>query len=138
MTDSNKDAQQRRTPDLQTVLLIDDSEVDRIAMIELLEAAGFVVVALPSPIGATRRAREVGASLAVIDQNLPGMDGTKLAGLFQQNPTLRHVKVVIVSGSDEVAETAKKSGADAFVPKRQLYDLVPVLQRLCMRSNLRG
>ena len=42
-----------------SVLVIDDSDIDRQVMVDLLANAGFEVHELPSPIGATRKAREL-------------------------------------------------------------------------------
>jgi CheY-like chemotaxis protein len=115
------------------VLVIDDSDVDRMAMTDLLEAAGFEVHGLPSPIGATRAARAVQARIVVIDQNLPAMDGSKLAALFRGNTALREIKLVLVSSSEAtaMAEVARQARADAFVSKQSLHaELVATVRRL--------
>lgn len=116
-----------------TVLVIDDNDVDRETMLELLRRAGFSPHGLPSPIGATRAARELGARVVVIDQNLPAMDGSKLAILFRSNPGMRKVKVVLISGNDEqmMAEIVKQAQVDAFVCKRNMHvELAPTVRRL--------
>jgi CheY-like chemotaxis protein len=115
------------------VLVIDDSDVDREVMTELLIQAGFEVHALPSPIGATRLARQLGVAAVVIDQNLPAMDGSKLATLFRGNAHLRHVRVILISGNDEASmiEVAHAAQADAFVSKRHMHQqLASVVKRL--------
>jgi CheY-like chemotaxis protein len=115
------------------VLVIDDSDIDRETMADLLARAGCSVHVLPSPIGATRAARDLGVKVVVIDQNLPAMDGTKLAALFRSNPGMRGIRVVLVSGNDEatMAELARKAQVDAFVSKRSLHkELVSTVRRL--------
>jgi CheY-like chemotaxis protein len=119
--------------DVPAVLLIDDSEVDRETMAELLRVAGFVVHSLATPIGATRIARELKVNVVVIDQNLPAMDGNKLATLFRTNPAMRGVRLVLVSGNDEraMATIAKTSQADAFVSKHRIHkDLADTVRRV--------
>jgi CheY-like chemotaxis protein len=116
-----------------TVLVIDDSDVDRQTMCELLADAGYVVHDLPTAIGATRTARERGARAVVIDQNLPGLDGSKLATLFRSNPSLQHVCVVLISSNDAttMANLVRESRADAFVSKAGMHtELVTTLRRL--------
>jgi DNA-binding NarL/FixJ family response regulator len=91
------------------------------------------VHSLPSPIGATKAARELGIGVVVIDQNLPAMDGGKLAMLFRNNPALRTVRVVLVSGYDEsiMAEIARKVHADAFISKSAIHtQLASTVRRL--------
>ena len=115
------------------MLVIDDSDVDRDVMAELLIAAGFDVHTLPSPIGATRLARELRVSAVIIDQNLPAMNGNKLAALFRGTPALRDVCLVLVSGNDEAAmlEVARVAQADAFVSKGKIHrELAQVVKRL--------
>ena len=114
------------------ILVIDDSDVDRQVMVEVLEKAGYVVHDLPSPIGATRKARELQVGVVVIDQNLPSLDGSKLAALFR-SAGFHDLRVVLVSSSDELEmmEIARQAKADAFVAKQRLRDqLVPTVRRL--------
>lgn len=116
-----------------SVLVIDDSDIDRETMVSILSDAGLKVHSLPSPIGATKAARELGVGVVVIDQNLPAMDGGKLAMLFRNNPALRAVRVVLVSGYDEsiMAEIAKKVHADAFISKSAMHtQLASTVHRL--------
>ena len=116
-----------------SVLVIDDSDVDRETMADVLGRAGFRVHMLPSPIGATRTARDLGVRAVVIDQNLPAMDGGKLAALFRGNPHLRTIPLVLVSGNDDAAMTkiVREAHADAFVSKRNVHrDLAPTVRRL--------
>jgi DNA-binding NarL/FixJ family response regulator len=118
-----------------SVLVIDDSDIDRQAIADLLALAGYTVHQLPSPIGATRKARDLGVGLVVIDQNLPSLDGSKLASLFR-NAGLQDLKVVLTSSSDEISmlEITKRAKADAFVAKQRLReDLVETVRRLLAR-----
>lgn len=114
------------------VLIIDDSDVDRQVIADILAAAGYLVHQLPSPIGATRTARELQVGLVIIDQNLPSLDGSKLAALFR-SAGLSDLRVVLISSSDELdmLEITRKAKADAFVSKQRMRDeLVPIVRRL--------
>lgn len=115
-----------------SVLVIDDSDIDRQVIADILALAGYTVHQLPSPIGATRKARDLQVGLVVIDQNLPSLDGSKLASLFR-NAGLQDLKVVLTSSSDEMSmlEITKRAKADAFVAKQRLReDLVETVRRL--------
>jgi two-component system NtrC family sensor kinase len=115
------------------VLVIDDSDIDRQAISDLLVLAGYDVHGLPTPIGATRVARQLNVKVVVIDQNLPAMDGSKLAALFRKNPSMASIRVVLVSGGDETAMTAvaREAEVDAFVSKRTMHDqLVVTIRKL--------
>jgi CheY-like chemotaxis protein len=122
----------------QAVLVIDDNDVDREAIAECLRAIGLTVHDLPSPIGATRTARELNVGVVVIDQNLPAMDGSRLAALFRGNPRMRSIRLVLVSGNDAsmMAEIMRQSQADAFVSKRDIQrDLAETVLRLLPPSR---
>ena len=116
-----------------TVLLIDDSDIDRKVMFDLLMDAGFSVRELPSAIGATRAAREFGARVVVVDQNLPALNGAKLAALFRSNPGMKDIRLVLISSNDEASmtELLREAQADAFVSKDRMHtDLVPTVRRM--------
>jgi len=115
------------------VLVIDDNDVDREAISECLRAVGLTVHGLPSPIGASRKARELNVTVVIIDQNLPAMDGSRLAALFRGNPQMRNIRLVLVSGNDAsvMAEIMKHAQADAFVSKRDIQrDLAKTVLKL--------
>ena len=84
-----------------TVLVIDDSQVARAKMSQLLVDAGFRVHALPSPIGATRAILANNVNVVVVDVMMPGMRGDRLAALFRSNPRFRNLGVILVSGAAE-------------------------------------
>jgi len=115
------------------VLVIDDSDIDRQVMTDLLTRAGFPVHDLPTAIGATRAAREFGAKVVVIDQNLPALNGAKLAALFRSNPSMKDIKLVLISSNDAetMADLLREARADAFVSKDRMHsDLVSTIRRV--------
>ena len=127
------DESKRPSNKTPTVLVIDDSDIDRQVMLDLLTRAGFQVQDLPTAIGATRAAREFGARVVVIDQNLPALNGAKLAALFRSNPALKDIRVILISSNDEasMAQLVREARADAFVSKNKMHtDLVPTIKRL--------
>ena len=76
----------------------------------------------------------------MIDQNMPTMDGSKLAVLFRGNRALRHLGLVLVSGDDvaAMAGVARDAGADAFVCKASLAaELAGVVARLQKQAPIR-
>jgi CheY-like chemotaxis protein len=132
MTNVRTTTQSQTRARSNSVLVIDDSDIDRQVIADLLALAGYAVHQLPSPIGATRKARDLQVGLVVIDQNLPSLDGSKLAALFR-NAGFSDLRVVLTSSSDEMSmlEIAKRAKADAFVAKQRLReDLVETVRRL--------
>lgn len=115
------------------VLVIDDSDIARAAMVRSLTQAGLDVLDLPSPIGATRSIVRHSVRLVVIDINMPSMRGDKLAALFRNNERLKELKLVLVSGTEpeRLSDLAVEVGADGVVAKSAGNDaLVHMVRQL--------
>jgi DNA-binding NarL/FixJ family response regulator len=103
------------------VLIVDDHSPFRVVARELLELAGFEVVAeagdAESGLAAMRRVRP---ALVLLDIGLPGVDGFELARWLAQEP--EPPAVVFVSGQDGLRWRRRiaASGALGFIPKWEL------------------
>jgi CheY-like chemotaxis protein len=124
------------------VLVIDDSEVSRVALAEALERAGCQVFQLPSAIGATRLILRHNLRAVIVDVNMPGLSGDRLIAVLRSNPRLRDLAIIMVSGrSDVELETMwRETGADGALEKGRITtDLWPMLARvLGTRAAERG
>jgi CheY-like chemotaxis protein len=112
------------------VLVIDDDEIAREYMCDVLRKAGFVVDDMPSSIGVTSRVVRDQFHVVVIDVMMPAIRGDKLASLLRKNPQLRSLGVVMVSGAtrDELEQLGPEIDPDRVVNKAdartQLVDAV--------------
>ena len=125
---------------LPRILIIDDSEVSRLTIAEVLTKVGCQVYQLASAIGATRLILRHDVRAAVVDVNMPGLSGDKLIAVLRNNPRLRGLVVVVVSGRNDVELDAicAASGADAALPKsRVAAELGPLLTRLLGQAQER-
>jgi CheY-like chemotaxis protein len=123
-----------------TVLVIDDSDIARASMVNVLADAGLKVVGLASPIGATRAILTHNVSVVVVDILMPGMRGDRLAALFRGNPRFKNLGVVLVSGENglELDRLMRETGADAAVSKLELPSLVPAVIRASRKRTANG
>jgi CheY-like chemotaxis protein len=120
------------------VLVIDDSTVARLAMVELLNEAGFQVFELASAIGATRTIMRNKVVAVIADVSMPGLSGDKLVGVLRKNPRLKDLVVILVSGRDdqELRQIMGEQQVDAMLTKRSLKDrLVTSLEIALRRRN---
>ena len=101
------------------ILVVDDDDVAREALVSVLRSGGHDVLDLPSPIGVSRAIQEQGVHVVVIDIFLPGMKGDRLAKVLRGNPRFERVGVVLVSGDSAVdlQRLAAEVGADAVIGK---------------------
>lgn len=132
------DKHERRRP---KVLVIDDDDIPRASMRELLESANIGAVELSSPIGATQVAINHGVDVVVLDVMMPNLRGDMLAKLFRKNPRLKHVGVILVSGcsTQELGDLAVACQADAVLSKRDVRtDLVAAVWRVQALSRMRA
>lgn len=115
-----------------SVLVVDDDDGARDAMVRALERAGYRVHGASEPREALRIARGGDVDLAVVDVFLPLMSGLALAhSLSRENPTLR---VLYVSGhtrSESVTDPAVVDPRVDFLEKPfELPELEAAVARL--------
>ena len=87
------------SPETISVLVIDDDEIAREYLCDVLRRAGFIVDDLPSTIGVTNKIVRDKYHVVVLDVMMPAIRGDKLAGLLRKNPHLQGLGVVLVSGA---------------------------------------
>jgi two-component system cell cycle response regulator len=118
--------------ELRRVLLVDDCREYRDFVRELLQSNGFVVIEAANADDGLRSAIEERPWLALMDVNLPGVDGFELCRRFRSQSVLRHVPVIFLSARDDFADRRKgyDAGGDEYLPKttrpREL------LMRICL------
>jgi CheY-like chemotaxis protein len=120
--------------------VIDDDNIARSLISELLSPM-CRVVELNSPIGATRTASTENVEVVVLDLQMPNLRGDMVAKLFRNNPRLRHLGVILVSGCppEELAAMGAACGADAMLSKGSLrHELVHTVARVCSQSRRRA
>lgn len=111
---------------MNTVLVVDDSVIDRRRVAGLLERSEPYAI-LYADDGTTALEQLQGHQVDVVltDLTMPGMDGLALVKAMQAK--YPHVPVVLMTsmGSEETAVQALRQGAASYVPKRRLAtDLV--------------
>jgi CheY-like chemotaxis protein len=119
-------------PSMTTVLVVDDSAVDRKLVGALLSQGSSVEVGYASDGAAALRSIHADCpDIVVTDLHMPGMNGLELVeAIHTQHP---QVPVVLITGvgSEELAVQALKQGAASYVPKTVLArDLLPTVMHV--------
>lgn len=117
------------------ILIADDDWLNRDLLQTYLATSGCEVVTASDGEAALARARQTPPDLALIDVQMPRMDGLELCRRLKEAPETRFVPVIIVTALDSEEEKLKaiEAGADDFVSKP--YNSVVLLTRV--RSLLR-
>ena len=114
------------------ILLVDDYEVNRDLYREYLTFCGFQVMEARNGSEAIELAFEHLPDLIVMDLGLPLIDGWAATKLLKTDRRTCNVPIVVVSGFTQQRheQAARQAGADAFVPKPCLSELVEEVGRL--------
>ena len=100
-----------------TILFAEDHATVRLVVAEMLESAGFRVVACTD--GKTALAcleSDAGYDLLIFDNILPGLNGVELTPRVRSLAHRRHTPILFLSASEVRAE-AIAAGADVFLRK---------------------
>jgi CheY-like chemotaxis protein len=103
-----------------TVLLVDDDDLDRFLVRLVLDAAGYRVLEASSAeaaldmMGSTDR-----PDAMVVDYVMTGMDGAEFCRKVRAEPGLRHVPIVMRTGLEvwNIDELVREAGADRLLAK---------------------
>ena len=123
---------------MKRILLVDDSDSNRLVLGSLLEDEGLEVVSAASFAQARERlAAEGGAfDIVMVDQHLGDGLGSNLVPLVRKQAP--RAKVMLISGSAD-EDVAKGTIFDATVPKgRDFRDVLALMHELLARSPSGG
>jgi len=134
-----------RTPNPQSILLVEDSEDDFESTIRAFKKAN-----LHNPVHWCKSGREAldflthqgeylnvakmeDPGLVLLDLNMPGLDGRKTLQLIKQNQELKRIPVVILTTSSDErdVEACYQMGANTYVQKPVSFEgLIDAIKRL--------
>jgi CheY-like chemotaxis protein len=101
------------------ILLVEDSEDNRLMMKRLLEMSGYDVSEAVNGEQAVQKAKNLHPDLILMDLSLPRIDGLAATRLIRAMPPLKRVPIVVVSAHDtsDFHAEALASGCNEYVTK---------------------
>lgn len=79
---------------------------------------------------ALQRARELRPSMIFADLTIKGMGGDALCSALKAEPETRDIPYVVVSGDRDIAEKARRCGADDYMGKPfEFEDLIRLVRK---------
>ena len=97
------------------ILIVDDREENIIALEALLKRDDVEIFSTTSPNEALRLAWEINLSIALVDVQMPGMDGFELVEILKSNPKTKDILVIFVTAiSKETKHAVKGLGSGAI------------------------
>ena len=104
----------------QRILIVEDSPTMRqLLVFALRRLSGIDIVEAQDGMDGLRKLSSDRFDLALIDINMPVMDGLKLIGLMRSEDGLRDVPVVVITteGAEQDRERALRLGANEYLTK---------------------
>jgi class 3 adenylate cyclase len=101
------------------ILVVDDDPLNRKLLTGSLERDGHRATPAPDGSAALTAIAEDPPDVILIDIEMPRMDGIELLGRLKDDPTLRHLPVIMISGVEDDERLLKclEMGAEDFLPK---------------------
>jgi CheY-like chemotaxis protein len=100
------------------ILIVEDNEDSRALLSLALESEDFEIFEAGDGVEALEFLDRHGdPDLVLLDLSLPNMDGSELAQKIRQRPGSKGIKLVVLSGHDDVQSRARSIGADAALKK---------------------
>jgi CheY-like chemotaxis protein len=101
------------------VLVVDDNHLIQKLLHLILEAAGYLPVAVEAGALALEIVNDAAPDLCIVDEVMPGMLGSELIRALRRSrdPGVARVPVIGISGRAGAARELLAAGATAFVPK---------------------
>ncbi|MBC5768042.1 response regulator [Ramlibacter albus] len=103
----------------RTILVVEDSQVDRARLEQLLAANGFSVATAENGEQALASVKRSKPHAILMDVNMPGMDGFAATRALRNDADTKDIPVVLVTAKDQKADKAwgQMLGARGYVTK---------------------
>ena len=115
------------------ILVVDDSEVERVVIIDSLRKDGFTVLAAASSDEALAQLERERPDLLLLDVIMPGVNGLQLCRNLRRDPRFAQLPIVLVTSKKTEADRhwGLKQGASDYLTKPFSVDqLLTVVRRL--------
>ena len=101
------------------ILIVDDSQVDRSRLEQLLAANGFQVSTAENGEQAIASVKRAKPDAILMDVNMPGMDGFAATRALRGDGDTKDIPVVLVTAKDQKADKAwgQMLGAKGYITK---------------------
>lgn len=117
------------------VLVIEDDETMRKALVKLLESEDYTVISAADGTQLEKVFSKDSVDLILLDIGLPWVNGLELTKVLKSHEDLKDIPVVLISGlgSQEDLDRGLKLGAEAYIKKPFDVDLLKTTVRNLIR-----
>jgi two-component system cell cycle response regulator DivK len=123
--------------DDSTILLVEDDELNRKLLHQLLQSRGYRVVEAVNGLVALELARRERPALILMDIDLPGLDGIGITRRIREDATLRQSPIFMVTAFDtpEIRAAAFDAGCNEYLVKPLDADKLETLLKSALHEK---
>lgn len=123
---------------MKKLLIIDDDEDISAMLFLLLRSKNFDVEVVIKSEDIFYKVKTYQPDIILLDVFLTGYDGRVICKQLKFHPDYKHIPVIMISGDDDVLQTAQQYGANDFIQKPfEADDLLTKINNLVkVKSNL--
>ena len=109
----------RSMPQDRTIMVVDDSATVRKLISSKLEKSGHTVVCAVDGVEALEKLKEFTPDLVLLDITMPRMDGYQVCKLIRNDPFMKDIPVVMISGKDGFFDKVRgrMAGTTGYITK---------------------
>jgi len=104
---------------VEKILVVDDSQVERVHLHKMLTQAGYQVQLVENGLEAIEAVRQHEPDLILMDVNMPQMDGFAATRALRGGAHTRHIPVILVTAKNQKADKAwgQMLGVKGYITK---------------------
>jgi DNA-binding response OmpR family regulator len=119
------------------ILCVEDDEDTCLILTRLLDTYGFEAVCVPDAVDAFRLMAGERFRLYILDGQLPGISGLTLCQRIRQQDASTPVLIFSGHGYESDRAAGMRAGADAYIVKPAVGEIIPTVERLLAQATLR-
>lgn len=110
----------------KTILIVEDSPVQALALLRLLEIQGVKIVCAANGEAGIEMAHQVTPNVILLDVQMPGIDGLEVCRRLRDDSSTHHIPIILLTShtTPEIVRDGFLGGAIDFIPKDAFYEKV--------------
>ncbi|MCR4650198.1 MAG: response regulator [Lachnospiraceae bacterium] len=122
----NNPAENTSIPNVGRVLIIDDVEVNRFVLRNIIADMGYQPILAENGVQALKILQRTLPNLIMTDVSMPEMDGFEFAGIIKSDVNTRDIPIIFISAFDEVDDIIKgfEIGGEDYITKPFIPEVV--------------
>ena len=123
---------------MQSVLIVDDLEDNRVVLMDALEGEGYVLSEACDGAEALEAVASEPPDIILLDIMMPNMDGIECCARLQANEDFKHIPILLITAlvEDDQIVLGLDAGATDYIPKPFSYLVIRARVRAALRSKL--